>query len=191
MSEQLPSASAPTNRMLTAAEFHQLADVPPEVEWFANLTNPQHAARLRERREGLHAVHRHRAAGGIPHRDPRARHRLARRAGARRGARRQHDPAPARVARLAVRISVRARTPSPTTRSKASSGRGRKAAKARRRRSATTRRASCWPRRRPTPSRASATAPSCPRCCSTRCGARSCASSRCATSGTRAKACRT
>jgi site-specific recombinase XerD len=25
--------------MLTAAEFHQLADVPPEVEWFANLTN--------------------------------------------------------------------------------------------------------------------------------------------------------
>ena len=40
MSEQLPSASAPTNRMLTAAEFHHLADVPPEVEWFANLTNP-------------------------------------------------------------------------------------------------------------------------------------------------------
>ncbi|MGH6678110.1 MAG: tyrosine-type recombinase/integrase [Bradyrhizobium sp.] len=27
--------------MLTAAEFHRLADVPPEVEWFANLTNPQ------------------------------------------------------------------------------------------------------------------------------------------------------
>jgi integrase/recombinase XerD len=26
--------------MLTAAEFHQLADVPPEVEWFRNLTNP-------------------------------------------------------------------------------------------------------------------------------------------------------
>jgi integrase/recombinase XerD len=26
--------------MLTAAEFHQLADVPPEVEWFANLSNP-------------------------------------------------------------------------------------------------------------------------------------------------------
>lgn len=27
--------------MLTAAEFHRLADVPPEIEWFANLTNAQ------------------------------------------------------------------------------------------------------------------------------------------------------
>jgi site-specific recombinase XerC len=26
--------------MLTAAEFHRLADVPSEVEWFANITNP-------------------------------------------------------------------------------------------------------------------------------------------------------
>ena len=26
--------------MLTADEFHRLADVPPEVEWFANLSNP-------------------------------------------------------------------------------------------------------------------------------------------------------
>ncbi|WP_438390490.1 hypothetical protein [Caballeronia sp. DA-9] len=25
---------------LTAAQFHQLADVPPEAEWFANLDNP-------------------------------------------------------------------------------------------------------------------------------------------------------
>jgi len=38
--DQLPTEIAPANRMLTAAEFHQLADVPPEVEWFANLTNP-------------------------------------------------------------------------------------------------------------------------------------------------------
>jgi site-specific recombinase XerD len=29
----------PGGRLLTAAEFHRLADVPPEVEWFANLTN--------------------------------------------------------------------------------------------------------------------------------------------------------
>src|SRR3984893_2196971 len=27
----------PTERLLTAAEFHRLADVPPEIEWFANL----------------------------------------------------------------------------------------------------------------------------------------------------------
>ena len=37
---QLPTRIVPANRLLTAAEFHQLADVPPEVEWFANLTNP-------------------------------------------------------------------------------------------------------------------------------------------------------
>src|ERR1044072_23231 len=38
---QLPTEIAPTGRLLTAAEFHRLADVPPEVEWFANLSNPQ------------------------------------------------------------------------------------------------------------------------------------------------------
>ena len=37
---QLPAEIAPANRLLTAAEFHRLADVPPEVEWFANLSNP-------------------------------------------------------------------------------------------------------------------------------------------------------
>ena len=40
MSEQLPTAIAPASRLLTAAEFHRLADVPPDVEWFANLGNP-------------------------------------------------------------------------------------------------------------------------------------------------------
>jgi hypothetical protein len=33
--------AAPAGRLLTAAEFHRLADVPPEVEWLANLTSPQ------------------------------------------------------------------------------------------------------------------------------------------------------
>ena len=33
--------------MLTAAEFHRLADVPPEIEWFANLSNP-HTRRVYE-----------------------------------------------------------------------------------------------------------------------------------------------
>src|SRR5947207_7432944 len=28
-----------TNRLLTSAEFQQLAAVPPEVEWFANIRN--------------------------------------------------------------------------------------------------------------------------------------------------------
>ena len=40
MSEQLSAEIVPASRVLTAAEFHRLADVPPEVEWFANLTNP-------------------------------------------------------------------------------------------------------------------------------------------------------
>src|ERR1019366_4419631 len=42
-SDQLPTEIVPvtpTNRLLTAAEFHRLADVPPEAEWFANLGNP-------------------------------------------------------------------------------------------------------------------------------------------------------
>jgi integrase/recombinase XerD len=40
-SDQLPTKIAPArvSRMLTAAEFNQLADVPPEIEWFRNLTN--------------------------------------------------------------------------------------------------------------------------------------------------------
>ena len=37
--DQLPTQIAPSDRLLTAAEFHRLADVPPEVEWFANLGN--------------------------------------------------------------------------------------------------------------------------------------------------------
>jgi site-specific recombinase XerD len=39
--DALPTEITPRNRLLTAAEFHRLADVPPEVEWFANLTNLQ------------------------------------------------------------------------------------------------------------------------------------------------------
>jgi hypothetical protein len=39
--DQLPTEISPArvSRKLTAAEFQKLADVPPEVEWFANLTN--------------------------------------------------------------------------------------------------------------------------------------------------------
>src|SRR3954447_23665461 len=45
--DQLPTEIAPTGRLLTAAEFHRLADVPPEIEWFANLSNP-HTRRVYE-----------------------------------------------------------------------------------------------------------------------------------------------
>ncbi len=36
---QLPTGIIPTERLLTSAEFHRLADVPPQVEWFANIRN--------------------------------------------------------------------------------------------------------------------------------------------------------
>jgi hypothetical protein len=40
MTDQLPAIPpARVSRMLTAAEFQELADVPPEFEWFANITN--------------------------------------------------------------------------------------------------------------------------------------------------------
>ena len=35
----LPAARPSQDRLLTRDEFHRLADVPPEVEWFANLKN--------------------------------------------------------------------------------------------------------------------------------------------------------
>src|ERR1700677_1996336 len=38
--DPLPTPIEPTSRLLTAAEFQKLADVPPEVEWFANIGNP-------------------------------------------------------------------------------------------------------------------------------------------------------
>src|ERR1700677_3758823 len=37
--DPLPIQIEPANRLLTAAEFQKLADVPPEVEWFANISN--------------------------------------------------------------------------------------------------------------------------------------------------------
>jgi integrase len=39
--DQPPPEIAPAraSRLLIAREFHRLADVPPEVEWFVNLTN--------------------------------------------------------------------------------------------------------------------------------------------------------
>jgi site-specific recombinase XerD len=37
---QLPTKITPNERLLTAEQFHRLADVPPEVEWFRNIRNP-------------------------------------------------------------------------------------------------------------------------------------------------------
>jgi hypothetical protein len=37
---QLPTKITPNERLMTAEQFHGLADVPPEAEWFANISNP-------------------------------------------------------------------------------------------------------------------------------------------------------
>ena len=37
--ENLPTIDSPSKRLLEVADFHRLADVPPEIEWFANLEN--------------------------------------------------------------------------------------------------------------------------------------------------------
>lgn len=39
-SKSLPATQS-ESRKLTQADFHRLADVPPELEWFANITNPK------------------------------------------------------------------------------------------------------------------------------------------------------
>ncbi|WOD19100.1 tyrosine-type recombinase/integrase [Paraburkholderia kirstenboschensis] len=41
MSTRMTPAHHQPSRALTAAEFHQLSNVPPEAEWFANLDNPR------------------------------------------------------------------------------------------------------------------------------------------------------
>ena len=42
--EQPPAEIALGRRLPTAGEFHGLADVPPEIEWFANLSTLARAA---------------------------------------------------------------------------------------------------------------------------------------------------
>ena len=103
--DQLPTEIAPAARLLTAAEFQKLADVPPEVEWFANLANA-HTRRAYE-----NAVKDFMRFAGIfrpeEFRTVTRAHLIAWRDELRRArARRRDDPAPAGLAGLAVRISL-------------------------------------------------------------------------------------
>jgi hypothetical protein len=102
--DPLPIQIEPANRLLTAAEFQKLADVPPEVEWFANISN-RHIRRAYE-----NAVKTSCASSAYfcpeEFRSVTRAHliALARRAAPAR-ARRRDDPAPAGLASLAVRVS--------------------------------------------------------------------------------------
>jgi DNA invertase Pin-like site-specific DNA recombinase len=52
----LPTPAAPAvSRLLTAERFQRLADVPPEVEWFANLERALIVDRTRNGREAAKA----------------------------------------------------------------------------------------------------------------------------------------
>ena len=37
----VPITGTGNNNLLSRAEFQELADVPPEIEWFANIDNPR------------------------------------------------------------------------------------------------------------------------------------------------------
>jgi integrase/recombinase XerD len=65
-------------RLLTAAEFHHLADIPPEAEWFKNLRNASTKRAYENAIRDFHAFYRHPAPEGIPHCDPRPCDRMAR-----------------------------------------------------------------------------------------------------------------
>jgi hypothetical protein len=75
---QLPTEITPGDRRLTAAQFQGLAEVPPEIEWFANITNPGTRRIYKIAIREFMRFIGHRPAGGIPYRHPRACHRLAR-----------------------------------------------------------------------------------------------------------------
>jgi hypothetical protein len=45
--DQLSTRVSPVSRLLAAAEFQRLADVPPEIEWFVNFSNRSNEACLR------------------------------------------------------------------------------------------------------------------------------------------------
>ena len=203
------AAPARASRMLTAAKFHKLADVPPEVEWFANLTNA-HTRRAYEnavkdfmrfagieRPEEFRTVTR---AHVIAWRDD-LRTRVTRRGEAWSDASIRH-----RLSALAALFEYlcdqNAVTHNPVkgvARPKSESGEGKTPAlgdhQARKLLDAPDETAQSFfvrvaYRMRTTAYATNATAPYFRRCFSMRCGARNCASSRSRIFGTRAKACR-
>ena len=183
----LSTSIAPTERLLTAAEFQGLAEVPPEIEWFNNLSNRG------TRRVYKNTIRDFMRFTGMVRPDE---FRIVTRAHViawRDDLERRGLEGPTRRNRLAALSSLfeylcnnNAVT---HNRSKGFSARRRKAAKARRRQSAITRRASFSRRRRKKPSRPSATARSCRHFSSTRYDAKSSASSQFRIPSTRAAAC--
>jgi hypothetical protein len=57
---------AVARRALTPVQFGDLADVPPELEWLANITNPKTCRALKKRSERIFGLHRAAPGGGAP-----------------------------------------------------------------------------------------------------------------------------
>jgi hypothetical protein len=99
------SLVCPSPRALTPAQFGTLADNPPEIEWFANLTNAN------TRRAYRQDINDFMAFAGLRHPEQfrhimRACHRLAG-PGRATGPRERYHPAQAGGAVLALRLSLR------------------------------------------------------------------------------------
>ena len=78
-------------RLLTAAEFQGLSDVPPEAEWFANIANPRTRRAYQGDIQEFMMFCGHRRGRGVPPGDPRPCTRLAQGTGAARS-RGGYDP---------------------------------------------------------------------------------------------------
>ena len=100
-------AAAVRKRALTPAQYGDLADVPPELEWLANITNKKTRRAYKIDVERILRLRRPDGTRAAAHRDPRPRHRLAQGSGGPRAVAGQHPPQ-ALGPVVAVRLSVRA-----------------------------------------------------------------------------------
>src|SRR6266404_5277871 len=91
---------------LTPAQFEQLADVPPEEEWLANITNLKTRRAYKEDVPGVHRVYRFAGLYGATFRRPVAYHCLAQGHGKTRSGAGQYS-AQAFGAVLALRLPLR------------------------------------------------------------------------------------
>src|SRR4051794_23011980 len=170
--ESLTMALEPEGKRLSRAEFQGLGDMPPELEWFANLDNP------RTRRAYRLDVQEFTTFAGVQRpeemRQVTRAHLIAWRKDLERRAW-PRAPSGASWPRSPPCLTTSARsTPSAITRCAGSNARKRRGMRAKPPRWATARPGRCWKRPRTTPSKANGTGPSSRRSSTTACGARNC-----------------
>ncbi len=102
----VPVPKSPQGRLLTAAAFQGLADVPPEMEWFANLGNPATRRAYQTALQDFMRFTGINAPRGVPDRHAGPCHRLARRARPPCAVGHDHPPPPV-GARIPIRVLMR------------------------------------------------------------------------------------